>query len=61
MNKILSKIDDYHNIVELLKYIDNNTPASQKEIQQMYRNLFGRHMSKQLSARVVQILKGGGR
>lgn len=61
MNKILSKIDDYHNVNELLKYIGDNTPTNQKEIQQIYRNLFGRHLSKQLSIKVVQILNGGGR
>lgn len=59
MNKRYGQEVDYHNINELLKYVDKNTPTNKEDIQETYRKLFGRHMPKRLSTRVMSIIQRG--
>lgn len=56
MNKLCSQRDDYRDITELLRYLDNDAPLDKEVIQETYRKLFNRHMPKRLNNRVIEIL-----
>lgn len=59
MNKRYGQEVEYHNIHELLRYIDDNTPTNKEAIQKVYKKLFGQHMPKRVTNKVLQILERG--
>lgn len=59
MNRRYEQEIDYANVNELLRYVDEDTPLEKEEIQQIYRRLFNKHMSKRLSNRVMEIIERG--